>query len=292
MSKYLYKTFFVAAFFLQQIIYSQIPNSSFENWTDGLPDGWWAPNVTGFLTVVEQTTDAHSGSYAVRGEVKNLFGINIPPSIIPAEGEEPGLPVSLRYYSLSGFFKFFPVEGDQLTISLGMYKNGELIGYGGGYISTTTSDYTYFAENITYTSDEIPDTLFYIITICGVGGTLDSSFHAGTVYYADDVAVSTSTVGIDKDVYKLNLFSLNQNYPNPFNPSTTISFQIPVSGHIILKVYDILGREVKTLLNEYKTAGLHKIEFRIEKDQLASGIYFYRLQAGNFIETKKMVLMR
>jgi len=99
-------------------------------------------------------------------------------------------------------------------------------------------------------------------------------------------------------------FILAQNYPNPFNPGTVISYKLPVSGKVILKVYDILGREVITLVNEEKPAGKYEVEFNAEG--LASGIYFYQLkvtpilpggrqdgeQAGYYIETKKMVLLR
>ncbi len=89
-------------------------------------------------------------------------------------------------------------------------------------------------------------------------------------------------------------FKLNQNYPNPFNPSTVISYQIPKSSYVSLKVYDILGREVASLLNEYEQAGSHQIEFNTEnmKRTLTSGIYFYTLKAGKFTETKKLVLMK
>ena len=85
-------------------------------------------------------------------------------------------------------------------------------------------------------------------------------------------------------------FSLGQNYPNPFNPSTTISFSILNSEFITLKVFDVLGNEVATLINEEKSAGSYQVEF--DASALTSGIYFYKLQAGNFIETKKMILLR
>jgi outer membrane protein assembly factor BamB len=85
-------------------------------------------------------------------------------------------------------------------------------------------------------------------------------------------------------------FSLEQNYPNPFNPSTTIQYQIPESGFTTLKIYDVLGREILTLINEEQSAGKHKVDF--DASGFNSGIYFYRLQAGSFIETKKMVLMK
>ena len=85
-------------------------------------------------------------------------------------------------------------------------------------------------------------------------------------------------------------FDLVQNYPNPFNPSTKISWQSPVTSHQILKVYDVLGNEVATLVNEERPAGSYEIDFNASK--LSSGIYFYKLLSGAFISTKKMILMK
>jgi Zn-dependent metalloprotease len=85
-------------------------------------------------------------------------------------------------------------------------------------------------------------------------------------------------------------FGLSQNYPNPFNPSTKISWQSPVGSHQTLKVYDVLGNEVATLIDEYKPAGRYDVEFNAR--QLSSGIYFYQLKAGSFVETKKMILLK
>ena len=91
-----------------------------------------------------------------------------------------------------------------------------------------------------------------------------------------------------------NEFILYQNYPNPFNPSTKISWQTPVSGRQTLKVYDVLGNEVATLVNEYISAGSYEIEFNPSsiKHHASSGIYFYRLQAGDYVETKKMIYLK
>ncbi len=85
-------------------------------------------------------------------------------------------------------------------------------------------------------------------------------------------------------------FELLQNYPNPFNPSTTINFQIPVGGHVTLKVYDILGKEIAALVNEVKQAGSYKVHF--DGGKLSSGLYFYTLQSRNFIATKKFILLK
>ncbi|MBX2992431.1 MAG: T9SS type A sorting domain-containing protein [Bacteroidetes bacterium] len=85
-------------------------------------------------------------------------------------------------------------------------------------------------------------------------------------------------------------FALHQNYPNPFNPGTAISYQLSAGGHVTLKVYDLLGREVAALVDEVKNAGEHSVQFNASG--FSSGVYYYRLQAGNYIATKKMLLIR
>jgi len=85
-------------------------------------------------------------------------------------------------------------------------------------------------------------------------------------------------------------FSLDQNYPNPFNPSTTIRYAIPNGGLVTIKVYDVLGNEVANLIDEYKSTGSYEVNFNASS--LSSGMYLYRLQAGSFVETKKMMLMK
>jgi photosystem II stability/assembly factor-like uncharacterized protein len=90
-------------------------------------------------------------------------------------------------------------------------------------------------------------------------------------------------------------FTLYQNYPNPFNPSTNIRYHISIQAFVTLKVYDVLGNEVSTLVDEFKPAGDYKVSFDISKinsNELTSGIYFLKLQAGNFITSKKMILLK
>ena len=84
-------------------------------------------------------------------------------------------------------------------------------------------------------------------------------------------------------------YSLSQNYPNPFNPNTTINYSISKAGFVTLKVYDILGREVAMLVNEIQSAGNHSVVFN---KPLTSGVYLYRMQSGNYTETKKFVLLK
>ena len=118
---------------------------------------------------------------------------------------------------------------------------------------------------------------------------------ADALYYASDhlpviaqfdfgPAVSVS----DKTI--ISKFELSQNYPNPFNPSTTISYSIPKEQFVTLKIYNSIGQHISTLINENKPAGRYKINFDAEK--YSSGIYFYRLTAGNYSSTRKMILLR
>ena len=98
----------------------------------------------------------------------------------------------------------------------------------------------------------------------------------------------------DEKITPPSEFTLFQNYPNPFNPSTRIQYQVSSSSNVLLKVFDILGNEIATLVDEEKPAGRYEVEFQssVGSLQLASGIYFYQLRAGSFTETKKMILLR
>lgn len=84
--------------------------------------------------------------------------------------------------------------------------------------------------------------------------------------------------------------SLSQNYPNPFNPVTTIAYQIPKEGLVNLKIYDFLGKEIAILVNEVKNSGKYAVKF--DASNIASGIYYYRLQSGSYFDTKKMILLK
>ena len=104
----------------------------------------------------------------------------------------------------------------------------------------------------------------------------------GSFDFSDEVEVMNSIVSYE--------FNLSQNYPNPFNPSTKISWQLPIGNWQTLKIYDVLGNEVATLVDEYKPAGNYEIEWNASK--YPSGIYFYQLKSENFIETKRMILLK
>ena len=105
------------------------------------------------------------------------------------------------------------------------------------------------------------------------------------------VTIDPSSVAVDRLTAQIPaIVALQQNYPNPFNPTTTIQYQIPARSHVLLQVYDILGRTVATLIHEMKDAGIYSVEFNAAS--LSSGMYFYNLTTGTFSQTKQMVLIR
>jgi len=156
-------------------------------------------------------------------------------------------------------------------------EDWNLIGFVPGY-GTTVEQHSYF-----FTDENVqPDVYQY---------RLKQIDFNGTSIYSNSIEV---------EIMSPAEFSLYQNYPNPFNPSTIISYQLPVSSNITLKVFDMLGYEVATLVDEYRAAGNYKIEFNSStlsgsvsaKGGYASGVYFYQLKAGEFSETKQMLLLK
>jgi len=104
------------------------------------------------------------------------------------------------------------------------------------------------------------------------------------------VSLKTSTGVRSSDFPIPPSYGLEQNYPNPFNANTVISFHIPLKSYVFLKVYDMMGREVTTLVHEELSAGNHSRQWNAS--DISSGVYFYRLQCGSFVEIKKLILLR
>jgi len=119
-------------------------------------------------------------------------------------------------------------------------------------------------------------------------------------YWVDAQVIYNLITDVEDEDFNPVDFYLSQNYPNPFNPATTIKYSIPVIGFVTLRVFNIIGEEMAILVNEEKSAGNYTVEFSAKGGSasggnswiLPSGVYFYRLQAGDFIQTKKMVLLR
>ena len=132
----------------------------------------------------------------------------------------------------------------------------------------------------------------YSIALDGAGNVYVTGWSYGSGTYEDYCTIKYSQgVGIKKISTEIpSLFSLSQNYPNPFNPITKIRFDLPKNVNVKLTIYDMLGREVETIVNEQLNAGSYEVNW--DGTKYTSGVYYYRLNAGEFVETKKMILVK
>jgi hypothetical protein len=110
------------------------------------------------------------------------------------------------------------------------------------------------------------------------------------INYKTKVFFKNSSNSVKQENQIPKSYELSQNYPNPFNPVTKINYALPKQGFVTLKIYDITGREIQSLVNEVKQAGYYTVDFN--GSNLASGVYFYRIQSGDFVMTKRMVLIK
>jgi len=201
--------------------------------------------------------------------------------------------ISSRWYSTNGNDY---ILGDQMTPTVagaGTYDfklSFEDMGGGEMAIGYSIKSSSYILEgHLTDNHDPFATTKFNAINFA-----VSSTNATTTGLNITDVQVdlgSPIVVGVEKEDNSLPIvYSLSQNYPNPFNPSTKIEFALPKSGVISLTVYDILGRKVAELVNGSLTAGYHTVNFNASN--LSSGVYFYRLEAGDFVSVKKLMLLK
>ena len=267
---------------------SQIPNPGFETWTSGSPDNWFVNNIPDYATPVTQSATANSGSSALRGEVVNTVGGPIQP-LAQSGADAAGFTVTERHATLSGYYQFSPLDGDRFSVNCAMFKDGNAVGLGAVAITAAAGTYTQFNATIDYFASDVPDSC--IIQFQIIGPITGDDFHVGSWVLIDDLSFSGIATAVEDPSGSLPQgFSLSQNFPNPFNPSTTIYFEIPKAGFVSLNVYDVLGRSVGTLASESLEAGRHKRVWNAEN--LSAGIYFYRLQSGGVVQTRRLTLVK
>jgi len=147
------------------------------------------------------------------------------------------------------------------------------------------------ADAYFWTTTDNPLEGTYIIYLSANSGSIGEAYQSFEGFSVRCVNDNTFTGVEESKENEINVnYLLSQNYPNPFNPTTTINYSVPKSGFIKIKVYDLLGREVAQLVNEYKPAGNFSVQFNASK--LVSGIYFYRMESGSFSQTKKLLLLK
>jgi hypothetical protein len=260
---------------------AQVPNGGFENWTNEfMPDGWYSNTFPGVWTTVEKTTEAHEGSLAARMQVIDFMGT----PILPVLGTL--FQVDQVYQTLSGYYRFHPVTNNEVLMVTAFYfSDGALLSSGFLIIEEAAEVYTPFSFNIEEIGAGSADSVMIQFELLSNDNTDPG---VGSFAYIDYISFGEPT-GINDNEVPFS-YSLRQNYPNPFNPTTTIEFSVARDSYVDIKVFNALGREVASPVKDNYPAGNYKVNF--SGSNLPSGAYFYRIQAGEFTETRKMILLK
>ena len=288
------KTFlFVFVLLLQFIKFvsaQNIPNGDFEEWLTCLcdPPYWYTNNLYPPPLECLQISPGfppYSGDFSIKGVVDSCVEISVlyPPILTSYD-----INLNVKPETLHGFYKYFPIGEDFFFVSVKLYKDNVLIGEGFLKSEQEVIDFTEFVVNFDYTTNDIPDLAVIEFTIDS--SLNDNQLHQGSTWYLDSLTFGPlSDIRSESNEVPL-MFNLYQNYPNPFNPSTKIKYSVPQTSQVQIKVYDVLGNEIETLVNKEKQTDTYEITWYAEG--LPSGVYFYQLKAGSFVETKKMMLMK
>jgi hypothetical protein len=209
---------------------------------------------------------------------------------------------SSEFYFTDFYYVLHKEEADSLLTEDDMVNfKAELVSEQTGEVVGTFDDITYTKQqlegydNVSYRVDcsNITSGNYYLRLVTSVQG--GAGYYLGNVQNGSEELNKKNYNQINFDGSKLPVtYDLSQNYPNPFNPTTTINYQIPRSEFVTLKVYDILGKEIATLVNEQKIQGRYSVKFNASSAAggLASGVYIYQIRANDYVSSKKMLLLK
>lgn len=267
-----------------------IPNAGFEDWSGGLPVGWYGNNIPG-ITPITQSADARSGSSALRAEVLNLGGNPMIPTFWPGSLAEPFVSVSLNYAQLRGYYKLSPVgASDSLGISVIMQNSTAFTIGAGAIILGAADEYTEFVIDIVYSTPGDAATLANI-AIGMTGNDQNGGPAIGASVLLDDLEfVGQATDVRANEVQVPKSSDLLQNYPNPFNPETNISFVLASESDVQLQIFNSRGQFVETLVQRRFQPGKHSFVWQAF-DQ-PSGIYYAVLKFEGRQKVMSMTLLK
>ncbi len=247
--------------------------SSFSNWITTGITGTWNTSTTQFHSSPSSFADSPTGNYSNGADNTMTLANPINVSVQPV--------VTLSFwhrYALENNYDWVMVEVSS--------NNGDTWQTVTEYTGTNTT-WTQQTFDITRYANASTQMKVRFRLVADAGSVADG-------WYVDDVVITTYCTGTITGISGISnspySFALQQNYPNPFNPVTVIKYQLPSAEKVSVKVFDILGKEVATLVNENKQPGYYEVSF--DASNLASGLYFYRIEAGSFVETKKMMLIK
>jgi hypothetical protein len=281
---------------------------SFYNLSNGI--------VVGDSGIILSTTNGGTNwTVTVSGNNKYLYAVSYKSGNWVAVGSEGTI---LR----NGIIQTSGTTNNLLGVSFTDANMGTAVGWDGTILRTTNGGTTW-TEQTSGTTERLEDVSFTDAnngTVVGFGGTILRTTNGGTTWTeqtsgtnnwlssvsftdADNgwavgwngTILHTTNGGVsfieEEQIDEVpRTYFLSNNFPNPFNPSTKIKYSVPQSSNIILKVFDVLGNEIETLVDEEKPAGKYEVEF--DASTLTSGVYFYQLDAGDFVQTKKMILLK
>jgi murein tripeptide amidase MpaA len=247
--------------------------SSFSNWITTGITGTWNTSTTQYHTPPSSFADSPTGNYSNGADNTMTLANPINVSVQPV--------VTLSFwhrYALEANYDWVMVEVSS--------NNGDTWQTVTEYTGTNTT-WTQQTFDITRYANASTQMKVRFRLVADAGSVADG-------WYVDDIVITTYCTGTITGITGNNnspfIFALQQNYPNPFNPVTVIKYQLPNAEKVSIKVFDILGKEVATLVNENKQPGYYEVSF--DATNFASGLYFYRIEAGSFVETKKMMLIK
>ena len=295
--KYL-KLFFLVLLFSSSLslMFAQnpIPNAGFESWNGNVPSGWTAStNIPGFEPVTK-STDAYSGNFAARGEVISISGFPGSPVLFTGTPQDQTFPVTQKFQTFTGQYKFEAQGGDMLLIEI-VFTNVNIGGGAEGHaqIEIDATSYTEVEIQMEYDPNNpdgwVPTHGNISVTIQPQNGQMP---HIGTYFIIDHFTFDGNPLNVERTNEEQipSNFTLEQNYPNPFNPSTKINFSVPKESFVTLKVYNLQGEEVATLVNENLSTGNYFADW--DASNMPSGLYVYTLRAGDVLLSRKMLLMK
>lgn len=198
------------------------------------------------------------------------------------------------YFEQSGWSQYFSKFGSDIRAKYQFPDAGKSWNF--RVMSKTSGEVTLTWNDITsLIPEEIRNNYYFRMTGAGIPSIIDMltvtsvtfNAEAGVVY---NFSINSTLTSLEDDLNAPKEFSLGQNFPNPFNPSTSIQYNVKEASQVTLKVYDMIGNEVAILVNEVKPAGSYTVSF--DASQLSSGVYLYKMTAGNFVQTRKLVLMK
>lgn len=267
---------------------AQILNPDFEAWPTCLcdPPGWATNNI--YLPpefIIVGPGEPHAGNFGIAAWVDSSIRFNqlIAPTITSERFQ-----LDFRSQALHGFFMFRPVAGDQFTAAILLYNDTTLVGEGRFADSTMAPSYVEFVANIQYRSEDMPDAAVIRFTIAA--SLRDGKLHRGSRMSIDMLSLEGASSVDFRPPNSPTGFQLLQNHPNPPNPMTTIQYTVAQGCRVRLELYDISGRRVSTLVDEWKRAGEHRLS--LDTRHLASGAYVYRLITDQHREARRLLVVR